>query len=84
MKLNKWNYETHKYDPYLVPEDWIIKMISDNMDEFINCAACGKDVKYGLTYTSLEIHDKVGFGYPVCDKCYQQEWLRRNRYKGEK
>ena len=28
---------------------------------------------YGDTYTSLEIHTAMGFGYGVCEDCYEFE-----------
>jgi len=28
---------------------------------------------YGDGYTSKTIHNSVGFGYPVCEKCYNKE-----------
>ena len=40
--LNRWNYETQKYDPYGVPDDWNVKSYSDDIDEIVNCPHCGK------------------------------------------
>lgn len=82
MVLGKWNYETHEYDPYEIPDEWNVPLITE-LEEIINCPHCGREVKYGETYTSKEIHNKVGFGYPVCDKCYEEEWERRRKYKDE-
>ena len=42
-------------------------------------AQCGKELKYGDTYTSLEIHTAMGFGYGVCEDCYEFEWKRREK-----
>lgn len=76
MVLNKWNYEKQDYEPYEVPDDWNVKMYSNDMDEIINCCQCGCSVKYGECYTSKEVHNNFGFGYMVCEKCYDGEWVR--------
>lgn len=78
MILRKWNYKTHKYEPYEIPDNWNCKTYSINMEEIINCPHCGRKLKFGDSYTSLEIHTDMGFGYGVCEKCYQNEWTRRN------
>ena len=77
--LQKWDYEQHKYLPYFAPADWKISLLSQDMDEFINCCQCGEEVKFGDTYTSQEIHTEVGFGYCVCEKCHEAEMIRKYR-----
>lgn len=80
MKLSKWNYDTKEYDDYEVPDDWKCKLsYAMDMDEIVNCPHCGKEVKYGDCYTSLEIHSKSGLGFSVCDKCYEEEIKRRKK-----
>lgn len=83
VMLQKWNYEKHKYEAHYVPFNWNVKIYADNMEEIINCAHCGKKVKVGDSYTSYEIHNEVGIGYGVCEKCFNIEMLRKNKYKGE-
>lgn len=78
--MEKWNYKTHNYDPYEVPIDWNCKTYSEDMNEIINCASCGRKIRYGNCYTSKEIHTSVGFGYGVCSKCYEKEWQHRGRW----
>lgn len=78
MILNKWNNKEHTYEPYEIPDDWNCKTYSNDMEEVINCPHCGRKLKYGDSYTSLEIHTDMGLGYGVCEKCYQNEWIRRN------
>ena len=75
--LRKWKYDKHKYEPYKIPDTWNCKMYSENMDEIINCCQCGKKIKFGDTYTSLEIHNNIGFGYAVCEKCHNLEIKKR-------
>ena len=81
MKLSKWNYKKHKYDDFEVPNNWNCLTYSDDMDKVVNCPHCGKELKFGDTYTSLEIHTNIGFGYGVCKECYQEEWQRRKMYE---
>jgi NAD-dependent SIR2 family protein deacetylase len=76
MKNNvgKWNYKTHEYDEY--NPKWNLILMRHEMGELVNCAQCGKEIKFGDSYTSKEVHTHVGFGYPVCDKCYEGEVAR--------
>lgn len=78
MILRKWNNKEHTYEPYEIPDDWNCKTYSNDMEEIINCPHCGRKLKFGDYYTSIEIHTDIGFGYGVCRKCYQDEWTRRN------
>ena len=34
---------------------------------------CREQFKFGECYCSKTIHNKSGFGYPVCEKCYNKE-----------
>ena len=69
--MKKWNYQTHQYDDYSVPEDWKVSMYETDMDKQINCAECGKPMKYGESLTSQRIYDDMGmFGYAVCYDCH--------------
>lgn len=68
--MKKWNFETHQYEEYIVPLDWNVSMYETDMDKVVNCAECGKQIKYGESYTSVKIHDEVGFGYAVCYECH--------------
>lgn len=83
MKLRKWNYKTHEYDPIEVPYEWNVPLYTDDMEKIVNCPHCGKELPYGETYTSKEIHSWVGLGYGVCEECYEEEWKRREKYKTE-
>lgn len=71
--MKKWNFKTLEYEEYTVPDDWKVKTFSTDMEEKVNCAACGKLMEYGDGYTSRTIHTKNGFGYVVCEDCYKKE-----------
>ena len=77
MKLNKWNYEKHVYEAYEVPDEWRISVYETDMDALVNCCQCGKEIKFGETYTSQEVHTEMGFGFAVCPECYRSEMERR-------
>ena len=77
MKLNKWNYSSKEYDKIEVPDEWNVKSYAQSLKEIVNCPHCGKEVEVGQSYTSLEIHTDMGFGYCVCEKCYNKERLRK-------
>lgn len=51
------------------------------MEKIINCADCKKEFRYGECYCSKAIHNKDGFGYPVCEECYKKELENERKYK---
>lgn len=83
MKLQKWNYEKQQYEDFEVPSDWRCRAYVPDILEPISCPHCGKILPFYETYTSLEVHTPMGFGYGVCGECYEKEWERRRRFKGE-
>lgn len=76
MKARKFNFKTRRYTEYELPQ--FAKMYTPNMNEFIPCAQCGKRIRYGDSYTSLQIHNEMGLAYPVCHECYDKEWKERS------
>lgn len=77
--LNKWNRQKHKYEDYGVPDNWNVKCCCNDLEEIVNCAQCGMELKYGDCYTSLEVHTDMGMGFGVCEDCYEAEWQRRKK-----
>lgn len=69
----KWDPDTHIYSPYVIASDLDCPLYSDDMAAEINCAACGKRIVYGDSYTSMQIHNFMGMGYPVCESCFRAE-----------
>lgn len=84
MIVGKWNYLKHDYDAYIIPHGWRVKSFCVDDNEVINCVQCGKQIIAEDGYVSLEVHTPVGFGYLVCDTCYDEELKRRKKYKNEK
>ena len=80
----KWNTETLEYKPYNLPDNCPLTLPYNNrnMETIINCASCRNAVKFGNCYTSRTIHSPHGFGYPVCEDCYNEEFEKeRKRYE---
>jgi hypothetical protein len=76
--MQKRNFDTHEYEQYAVSPDWNCPLTAE-MEELIQCANCGCMYEFGEMYTSQRIHNSIWFGYPVCEKCYNEESiLRRN------
>ena len=71
MMADKYDWATHRYNPYKLPEGAALER--DDMDDVISCADCGAPVRYGESYTSMAIHNKYGLGYCVCGKCHEKE-----------
>jgi hypothetical protein len=76
MKAQKWNVRTRKYEPYDLPVGVI--MYTRNLNAITSCAQCGYQSVFGNCFTSMEVHDPNGLGYPVCEECYRKETARRN------
>ena len=73
MKMaQKWDPQTAQYSPYELPE--MASAYAGKMDEVIQCASCGRKLTYDMCYTSRQIHTEMGFGYGVCENCYEKEW----------
>ncbi len=77
MILRRWNYKKHRYDPFEVPDNWNVILTSNDLDDLINCCTCGKELKFGDSYTSMRVHNNIGLGYCVCQNCYDKEWIIR-------
>ena len=71
----KWDFEKHKYAQYDLPS--CATTYERDMEKIVVCAACGKPMKYGDGYTSLSIHDFIGFGYAVCADCHEKELVMK-------
>ena len=81
--LQKWNYETHKYDYEVICGNYYFTTYESDMNKLVNCPHCKKAIKVGDTYTSLEYHNNYGFGLCVCEDCYEKEWDKRRKYRDD-
>ena len=81
--IKKWDYLSHSYFsiPITSRERLNIKTYSEDMNEIVNCCQCLKKIRYGDTYTSNEINTDLGFGFAVCEDCYEKEWERKRKYE---
>lgn len=80
MKINKWNFRLKKYELFEIPNNRNICFSSNNMSQVIQCVNCGKELTVGESNISLQYHTNMGFGYCVCNSCYQDEWGLRRYY----
>ena len=81
--LRKWDHKAHEYKPFPVPDDGVFVVCSDDLNQVVNCCQCLKKLLRGSAYTSLEVHNQFGLGYPVCEECYQKEWERERATRME-
>ena len=79
----KWNFKKREYEQCKVPESWSVSCYETNIVKIINCAGCGKGMRYGAGYTSRQIHTKHGFGYAVCGECYEKDMVELYKSKSQ-
>lgn len=82
FRLRKWNFETHKYEPFDSPAT-VLSLYSEDMLAEVDCANCGTRMTYGDGLTSRTIHSDIGLGYPVCEGCYNDERRAEQTAKGK-
>ena len=79
--IPRYNRLLHQYVDVKIPDDWYVSIFEQDMDKLVNCANCGKEIRYGNGYTSQEYHETVfGLGYIVCKKCSDEETKLRLKY----
>ena len=71
IRARKYNVELHEYEDILLPDE--CRTYEDDMEKMVPCAQCGRLHKYGEMYTSKEVHNAYGLGYPVCAECHDDE-----------
>lgn len=72
--MKRWNVEKGVYEPYSVPKEWHCQAFETDMNKIINCARCGKEIPFGDSYASRQIHTDYGLAYSVCRTCYEKEY----------
>lgn len=75
--LRKFDETERVYKPYEVPDEWHVSCFENDMNTIVNCAQCGKAITCGESYTSMQVHTSLGFGYCVCVDCYRKEFESR-------
>lgn len=81
MELRRWNHKLKAYQPYTPDPSWTIVLYTPDLGLKINCTSCGFRMTYGEGFTSREVHNPFGLGYPVCGACYDDELDRERRSK---
>lgn len=72
MKALKWDFARREYDEVEIPDT--CSTYRTDFDELVTCPGCGREVRFGGTFTSRCYHDRVGFGYGVCPDCHEAEF----------
>ena len=67
----RFNRSSGEYEQYVLPEGAVT--YCEDMAQIVACRSCGKPLVFGESCTSLEIHNKYGIGFAVCDKCFWKE-----------
>lgn len=78
MLAQKWNVKTKKYAPYELPKGCFL--FTFNLEDDVACAQCGTTKTFGECFTSKEVHNNIGLGFPVCGGCYDLE-INREKNK---
>ena len=71
MKCYRWDFLKQRNEIVNIPKD-CATFASEDLAP-VRCPSCNRVHAYGEMYTSLRYQDAVGFGYMVCEHCYQQE-----------
>ena len=74
--LKKWDFDRHSYSD--VPNTYGLELRPPDGTR-TRCANCGISITAGTDegYTSDQWHNDVGFGYLVCDYCFEMELIAR-------
>ena len=79
--IQRWDYEKHIYEDVENEYGVRIYYAEDELDEIIRCVNCGDEMVADDGYTSHQWHNHFGFGYLVCEKCYEIELEKREKSK---
>ena len=72
--LKKLNFETGEYEDYTVPTDWNITVSENDLNRKVQCASCGKKIKFGNAFPSKRIFSStMDFSYAICKDCAFKE-----------
>lgn len=77
MNAYKYNYKTERYQKHKISDKWNCVSGQLSFDTFVNCAQCGKLVRYGYCLNSWELRDENGRCLSVCNQCNAKEYKRK-------
>ena len=75
--LRKWNFPLHKYE--IVRNEWDL-ILAPPESTTTRCASCKESLLVDISYSSIQWCNDVGFGFPVCEKCHEEEFKQREKH----
>lgn len=84
MILQKWDFETHKYEEHYMPDGCNVVLYTADMEAMVDCVNCLRPLTFGETLTSKTIHTDMGLGYPVCSQCHEEECADEYKHKARR
>jgi hypothetical protein len=81
MDVQQWNFLSREYEPVTFPDDRVPVLYVEDLNTVIDCAGCARRVTAGDCFTSLVLHNSTGFGYMVCEQCYERETAMKAEYE---
>ena len=79
-KVQKWDFKNHYYEDELIDDK--CSLYEKDMDKVVKCSNCNKEIRFGDCYTSRQYHNDYGFGYAVCEECFEKEMKQEMESKG--
>lgn len=69
MKAQRFDMNIMDFVPYEIPEGYKSVTYETNMKQLINCASCGRQMRYGDSYRSWRYVDCYHVPYSICNEC---------------
>ena len=77
ITMRKWNFPLHEYE--IVKNEWSL-ILAPPESTTTRCANCKESLLVDISYSSIQWHNNVGFGFPVCEKCHDAEFKLREKH----
>lgn len=79
MFVRKYNRNKNVFEKIKIPDEWKCLTFKDILETTVNCANCGKLIKYADTCVSREVFkgNIDSSGCAVCKDCFKKEIRRK-------
>ena len=71
IKADCWDFWKRRYETISIPDDCCT--LSDDLDAPARCPSCSRVDRMGDMFPSRRWCTDSGFGYMVCESCYEKE-----------